>query len=98
MPPLRDAVSFVHAKERRLSALEKGRTDPRLERLRSGEDNEAATAFELLERRATLGGTQSAVEHDDRDPRLLSARSWSAMRAMSGETTIVGRSRIIAGT
>ena len=39
----------------------------RLECLRRREDDEAAAAFDLLERGATLGRTQSAVEHDDGD-------------------------------
>ena len=38
-----------------------------LERLRRGEDDEAAATLELLKRGATLGRTQAAVEHDDRD-------------------------------
>ena len=38
-----------------------------LERLGRREDDETAAAFEPVQRGATLGGAQSAVEHDDRD-------------------------------
>jgi hypothetical protein len=66
VPPLRDAMSLVHAEERGSSALETGPSGARFKRLRRGEDDEATAAFKLLERGPALGRTQSAVEHDDR--------------------------------
>jgi hypothetical protein len=67
VPPLRDAVRLVYTEKRRSSALEIGRGGPPLERLRRGEDDDTIAAFEPVERDATLGRTQSTVEHDDRD-------------------------------
>ena len=40
---------------------------PELERLRRGEGDKATAALKLIERGATLGLTQPAVEHYDRD-------------------------------
>ena len=57
-------MSLVHTEKRRSSALETGRSGARLECLRRGENDEPAAAFEPLERGATLGWTQSAVNHD----------------------------------
>jgi hypothetical protein len=90
-------VGLVDADKGWPSALETGSEGTGLQRLRRSEDDEPAAGLEPLERGPTLGQSQSAVEDDDGDAAALE-RSWSAMRAMSGETTIVGRSTIIAGT
>jgi hypothetical protein len=64
-------VRFVDAEERRRDALEPRCCAARLERLGSREHDDATTLREPVERCATLGRAQTAMEQYDRDATAL---------------------------
>jgi hypothetical protein len=65
---------------------------------RCGEDDQAVAAFELRERGTTVSLTQSAADDDDRNAVAPERAFLVGHEGNECETTIVGRSRIIAGT
>ena len=97
--PLGDAVGLVDAQERRVRLGEVGPRGLGLEGLGGGQDDEAPAGGEAIEVLPPLGGAGRVLSRRiTGTPRRLRLCSWSAMRAMRGETTMVGRSTIIAGT
>jgi hypothetical protein len=65
---------------------------------RCGEDDQAVAAFELRERGTTVSLTQSAAEDDDVNAVAPERAFLVGHEGNECETTIVGRSRMIAGT